>query len=235
MYKILEIRKPQNLLFDADDTLWESNIYFERVIEDFLDLLPPNGLARQEMRRRLNSIEHGHLATRGYGSQPFGLNLVDAFGQLSGQPAGDEQLRWIGERVAQIENHEIELLDEVAETLAYLQDHHRLALVTKGSEAEQLRKIQRSGIAGFFSALEVVREKSQSTYLEIVQRHGFDPRRTWMIGNSPRSDINPALAAGLRAILIPHDRTWVLEHEELPTQPDRFHVLDRFSDLKQLF
>jgi putative hydrolase of the HAD superfamily len=225
----------QNLLFDADDTLWESNIYFEQVIDEFLDLLPPTGLSRQEMRRILNSIEHAHLATRGYGAQPFGLNLVDAFTQLSGQPAGEEQIRWIQERIAQIENHEIELLENVVETLEYLNPNHRLVLVTKGSEAEQVAKIQRSGIADFFCAVEVVREKNPGTYQEILLRHGFDKQQTWMIGNSPRSDINPALAAGINAILIPHDRTWVLEHDELPEQPDRFHVLARFSELRRLF
>ena len=225
----------QNLLLDADDTLWESNIYFERVIEEFLDRLDHSGKSREEMRRIVNGIEHAHLATRGYGAKPFGLNLIDAFQELTELPVDDTMRRWIEDRVAGIENHAIELLDGVADTLAYLAERHLLVLLTKGEAAEQSRKLQRSGVGGYFNAVEVVREKDTQTYLNTLGKHGFDISRTWMIGNSPKSDINPALAAGLRAILIPHDRTWILEHENLPADPERFLIIDRFARLRQIF
>ena len=225
----------QNLLLDADDTLWESNIYFEWVIEEFLDRLDHSGKSREEMRRIVNGIEHAHLATRGYGAKPFGLNLIDAFQELTELPVDDTMRRWIEDRVAGIENQAIELLDGVAETLAYLAERHLLVLLTKGEAAEQSRKLQRSGVGGYFNAVEVVREKDTQTYLNVLAKHGFDISRTWMIGNSPKSDINPALAAGLRAILIPHDRTWILEHENLPADPERFQIIDRFAQLRQLF
>jgi putative hydrolase of the HAD superfamily len=108
-------------------------------------------------------------------------------------------------------------------------------LLTKGREEEQLQKLRRSGISGLFSAVEVVSEKEVRTYLAILEKYQFDISRTWMIGNSPKSDINPALSAGLQAILIPHDRTWVLEHEDLPGDNGRFRVLEGFSLLRQLF
>lgn len=225
----------QNLLLDADDTLWESNIYFERVIEEFLDRLDHSGKSREEMRRIVNGIEHAHLATRGYGAKPFGLNLIDAFQELTELPVDDTMRRWIEDRVAGIENQAIELLDGVVETLAYLAERHLLVLLTKGEAAEQSRKLERSGVGGYFNAVEVVREKDTQTYLSILGKHRFDISRTWMIGNSPKSDINPALAAGLRAILIPHDRTWILEHENLPADPERFLIIDRFARLRQIF
>jgi putative hydrolase of the HAD superfamily len=227
--------EPQNLLFDADDTLWESNIYFERVIEEFLDRLSHSGRPRVEMRRILNDIEHSHLATRGYGATPFGLNLIDAFEGLMETPAGTEIRRWIAERIESIQNHDIELLDGVAETLEYLSKGHRLVLLTKGREEEQLRKFRRSGVSGLFGAVEVVSEKEVRTYLTILEKYRFEMSKTWMIGNSPKSDINPALAGGLHAILIPHDQTWVLEHEDLPGDTDRFRILERFRQLQKLF
>ena len=225
----------QNLLFDADDTLWESNIYFERVIEEFLDLLAHSGKPREEMRQILNAVEHSHLATRGYGAKPFGLNLRDAFKKLTGNPAGSEIRRWVDERIVQIEGHDIELLDGVAETLEYLAERHKLVLLTKGRENEQLQKLSRSGVGAFFSVVEVVREKEVQTYLTLLERHRFERGKTWMIGNSPKSDINPALAAGLHAVLIPHHQTWVLEHENLPGEMDRFHLIEQFAGLKKLF
>ena len=92
-------------------------------------------------------------------------------------------------------------------------------MVTKGNEAEQMDKLERSGLRSYFVEVEVLAEKSQAAYRELVDRHGFDPAQTWMIGNSPRSDVNPALAAGLHAVFIPHDFTWVLEHEVVDAPP----------------
>jgi putative hydrolase of the HAD superfamily len=131
----------------------------------------------------------------------------------------------------------IELLPGVAETLPLLAKRHRLILVTKGHAREQQRKFDRSGIHMHFTAVEIPPEKHLDAYREILNRHALTPATTWMIGNSPRSDINPALAAGLHAVYVHHPNTWVLEHDELaePIPPQQLIQLDSFAALVNYF
>jgi putative hydrolase of the HAD superfamily len=109
--------------------------------------------------------------------------------------------------------------------------------VTKGNFTEQTGKVERSGLKEYFAAVEVVPEKNAAVYHELVRKYGLSTPTTWMIGNSPKSDVNPALAAGLNAIFIPHAETWVLEHEEVATPPNGQHLLtlNGFSDLRHHF
>jgi putative hydrolase of the HAD superfamily len=96
-------------------------------------------------------------------------------------------------------------------------------------------KVEKSGLGGFFEECRIVKEKNAAAYRLLVDEKKMDPAGTWMVGNSPKSDINPALAAGLAAVLVPNENTWSLEREELPAPSDRFRVVDRFSDLRALF
>jgi putative hydrolase of the HAD superfamily len=131
----------------------------------------------------------------------------------------------------------VQILPGVEDTLAYLSGKHRLILVTKGDSHEQSGKVERSGLKGHFSAVEVVPEKDARTYSAVISQHDLVRERTWMIGNSPKSDINPALRAGLNAIFLPHDDTWILEHEELlaAVPPRQLLVLKSFRDLTEYF
>jgi putative hydrolase of the HAD superfamily len=108
-------------------------------------------------------------------------------------------------------------------------------LLTKGHPEEQRLKIERSGLEPFFNATAVVHEKTEETYRAIVQERQLDPARTWMIGNSPRSDINPALAAGLNAVFIPHEHTWGLEKEKIVHAGGRLLTLRAFGELRAHF
>ena len=136
-----------------------------------------------------------------------------------------------------IADQEIDLLEGVAETLPILAARHWLILVTKGNQAEQLDKLARSGIAHHFTAVEVPREKDPGTYQAVCAKYELARHTTWMIGNSPRSDINPALACGLHAVYIHHPHTWVLEHDALDTAPANQHLLEipTFASLLQFF
>jgi putative hydrolase of the HAD superfamily len=129
------------------------------------------------------------------------------------------------------------MLPNVPETLQYLSERHHLILLTKGAFPEQSSKVERSGLKEYFAAVEIVAEKEVSVYQSISSKYGLSPDCTWMVGNSPKSDINPALAAGLNAVFVPHDQTWVLEHEALAEAqpPLRLLVLDKFSDLQKYF
>jgi putative hydrolase of the HAD superfamily len=129
----------------------------------------------------------------------------------------------------------MEVIAGVAETLEYLVTRHDLILFTKGHPEEQKLKIDRSGLGIFFGHTAIVKEKDAAAYLDLVAAQGMDPARTWMVGNSPKSDINPALEAGLNAVFVPHPQTWVLENEEIRPGRGRLVMLDRFSDLCRHF
>ena len=227
----------QTLLIDADDTLWENNIYFERAITSFISYLDHRVHTSEEVREHLNTCERATIAKYGYGLQSFRRSLVDCFEQLSDGPVTPEKHARIVSFTEAIASQEIELLTGVEETLRELGGRHRLILVTKGNAEEQNDKVERSGLRALFAAVEVPHEKTAAMYRELAKRHDCDAANTWMIGNSPRSDVNPALAAGLGAVFIPHDFTWVLEHEvvEAPGEPDRLLELKGFRDLLQYF
>ena len=230
-------RHGQTLLIDADDTLWENNIYFERAIASFISYLDHQHHSPVEVREHLNHCEHATIAAHGYGLRSFRRSLVDCFEHLSGSAVTNEQYRSIQSFADIIAHHEIELLPDVAETLASLSARHRLILVTKGDPEEQTSKLHRSGLRENFSAVEVLPEKHNEAYLALSAHHCCDATSTWMIGNSPRSDINPALSAGLHAIFIPHSFTWVLEHEVVNPPPAGQHLLElqTFADLLRHF
>ncbi len=221
-----------HLLIDADDTLWENNIYFEQAIHAFIEFLNHSSLSSAEVRVVLDEIER----FMGYGSANFTNSLVETYRRLTEKDIRDEDVRHVRQLGEQLRSHPLQLLDGVKETLDYLYTRHDLAMLTKGDREEQELKVERSGIKHFFKRVVVVHEKDASIYRQVLNQLQFDPKDTWMIGNSPRSDINPALAVGLNAVYIPHPHTWHLEHEEVSaTSERRFLTLSRFADLRTYF
>lgn len=227
----------QVLLIDADDTLWENNIYFERAIAKFISFLDHKEHSPEAVRQILNEVERQSIVTHGYGLHSFSHSLVETFVKLSVDPVTPELHERIRSFAHQIADHPIEVLAEVPETLAFLGERHHLIMVTKGNPAEQAGKVERSGLINYFSAIEIVAEKDPATYKSVVGKYALSADSTWMVGNSPKSDINPALAAGLHAVFIAHDNTWILEHEELAPAPpaQQLLVLERFADLQKHF
>jgi putative hydrolase of the HAD superfamily len=227
----------QALLIDADDTLWENNIYFERAIARFISFLNHHEFSPEQVRGVLNDVERQCIITHGYGLHSFAHALVRTFERLSPEPVTPELQAQVRGFANSIENHAIEFLPQVPETLEYLRKRHRLVLVTKGAAAEQMGKVERSGISHYFESTEVVAEKNAAIYARIVQQFGLERHSTWMVGNSPKSDINPALAAGLHAVFVPHGDTWILEHEELNSAPPNQNLLiaGSFAELREHF
>lgn len=225
------------LIFDGDDTLWENNIHFERAINDFIGYLNHSTLTPTEVRAVLDEIERANTAIHGYGAAAFGRSLRECYQHLHQRELDDGELTTVMGFAECILSQPIELIPGVEETLAALATRHELAILTKGNEEEQRLKIERCGLEAYFTRTFIVPEKAPTVYHRVVSDLQRPFATTWMIGNSPRSDINPALAAGLNAVFIPHDHTWVLEHEELamPEDPDRIFHLTRFSDLQTIF
>lgn len=216
----------QTLLIDADDTLWENNIYFERAIAAFISYLDHKEFSREEVREKLNEVERENVRLHGYGLVSFRRALVSCFEQLSTAPVTPEKHERIMSFAQSIADQEIELLEGVAETLPVLASRHKLILMTKGNLIEQTDKLARSGLGVHFAAVEVPKEKHPEAYREVCARYALTPGTTWMIGNSPKSDINPALACGLHAVYIHHPHTWVLEHETRDEAPEGQRLLE---------
>ena len=227
----------QTLLIDADDTLWENNIYFERAIANFITFLDHCEHTPEMVRLVLNDVERESIVKHGYGLHSFAHSLVETFEKLSVEPITPALHERIHSFAHQIADHPIEILPGVPETLQHLSERHHLILMTKGNPAEQSGKVERSGLKEYFAAVEIVAEKDESTYRSVLAKYALPADTTWMVGNSPKSDINPALSAGLHAVFIPHGSTWILEHEEIATAPapQRLLVVDRFRDLTRHF
>ncbi|MGC2645623.1 MAG: HAD family hydrolase [Candidatus Sulfotelmatobacter sp.] len=227
----------QTLLIDADDTLWENNLYFERAIARFISFLNHHEFSAEQVREVLNDVERECIVKHGYGLHSFAHALVDTFERLSVGPVTPELHAQIQSFAHTIADHPIEMLPEVGETLQYLCSRHHIILVTKGAVGEQTGKIERSGLKDYFAATEILAEKDAAAYHRITQKYRLASGSTWMVGNSPKSDINPALAAGLNAVFVPHGDTWILEHEELNAAPpsQRLLIVGRFAELREHF
>jgi putative hydrolase of the HAD superfamily len=189
------------------------------------------------VRHVLNDVERESIVSHGYGLNSFAHALVRTFERLSVEPVTPELHARIHGFAHEIAEHPVEIIAGVVETLEYLSGKHHLILMTKGNFAEQTGKIERSGLKHFFSAVEVVPEKDVPTYRGIISKYELVLDTSWMVGNSPKSDINPALAAGINAVFVPHDNTWILEHEEVATETGGRKLLkvERFADLRTAF
>jgi putative hydrolase of the HAD superfamily len=231
----LRINQRQNLIVDADDTLWENNIYFESAFDDFCDFLSHSKLSPAEVRAVLDEIETVNNKTHGYGTANFARNLTQCYHQLVERAVSAEDLPRIMSFTEQILHHPIEVIAGVEETLEYLSGRHNLTLFTKGDPEEQKLKLDRSGLAIYFGHTAIVKEKDARSYAALIRERALDAANTWMIGNSPKSDVNAALEAGIHAVFVPHERTWTLERAELREGPGRLIQMTKFEELREYF
>src|ERR1700747_2803027 len=174
------------LLIDADDTLWENNIFFEKTIEHFITQLESLGYTREYIRHILNETERRNIRQHGYGVRSFRRSLEETYLKLAGNAAKRELVQEITRIAAELEATPPHILDGVPETLAYLAKHPRLFLLTRGDPAEQAAKVERSGLQPHFDAIEIVLEKDATVYERMVV--GFKIVKTygWMVGICPR-------------------------------------------------
>ena len=224
-----------HLIFDADDTLWENNVLFDRAITDFIEWIAHPTLDAGAITATLHDIERANSAAHGYGTRVFLMSLHACFEHLLERPPTAADRARIDELAAPLLAHAIEPIADVEATLAALHARHDLLLLTKGADEEQQRKIDVSGLAGFFRSIVIVPEKTPAVYAALVESEDLDPERTWMIGNSIKSDIMPALAVGLGAVFIPNVNTWALEHDVLDETAARLVQVERFSELLARF
>ncbi len=224
-----------HLIIDADDTLWENNVYFEQAFRRFAAFLNHTTLSAEAVRRHLDDIEHVNRIRHGYGARQFGMNMQECFTALCERPWTSADLEAVMDIALDIMAQPLVMIDGVQQTLAYLQPRYHLTLFTKGDPVEQRGKVRASGLASFFEEVVVVKEKDEAAYHSLLEQRAARKEESWMVGNSPKSDINPPLAIGMNAAYIPHPRNWHLEDEPLIPGKGKLLELTSFPDLRHHF
>jgi putative hydrolase of the HAD superfamily len=223
------------LLINADNTLWESNVFFEHTLERFFSLVEPFGYARAYARHILNETERQNIQQHGYGVRSFARSLEQSYMKLAGGLAQRSALDEVASMVAELEHTPPRVLDGVPETLAYLSSRHRMILFTKGEPAEEAAKVERSGLQGFFDSIEIVADKNIRVYGDLVDKHHVVKSYAWLVGSSAQLEINPALQAGLNAAYVPHAPSWNREDAELHSGAGKLLIVSSFRGLRDHF
>ena len=221
------------IAFDADDTLWQNETFFRLTEKRFTELLSDHG-EHQVISGRLLEAERRNLAFYGYGIKGFTLSMIETAVEVTGGRVPATVIAEILSFGREMLRHPVETLPHVRETLDALADLYRIILITKGDLFDQERKLAQSGLGDYFNAVEIVSEKSADTYARIFARHGDGPARGMMVGNSLKSDVVPALAAGSWGVHVPHELTWTLEHVAAPESEPRFRHLEHLGLLPKL-
>jgi putative hydrolase of the HAD superfamily len=222
------------IAFDADDTLWHTEVHYRQAMEDLKQLLSP-WAAAERIERILDEIIIDNLPWYGYGIKAFILSLIEAALHISGGEISGSQVDQILSFGKTMLESEVVLRPHVAETLQKLAPAYKLMIITKGDLLDQTVKVKRSGVRQYFAMVEVVNDKTIETYTDILEKYGIEPKNFLMVGNTIRSDIDPVITLGGSAVHIPADATW--EHEMIPdfdTSLDGYYELDDMGQLCDL-
>jgi putative hydrolase of the HAD superfamily len=219
--------------FDADDTLWENERFFHASKFQLAELLAPFADG-PDISARLLEAERRNVHFYGYGVKSFTLSMIDAAITVTGGKVPAETIAAILAAGREMLAYPIQTLPHVRETLDALAGGHRLVLITKGDLFDQERKVAQSGLGGYFSAVEIVSEKTAATYSRLFSMHGPGPEHAMMVGNSLKSDIVLAIEAGSWGVLVPHELSWELDHAEVPDSAPRFRQITHLGGLKRL-
>jgi len=219
--------------FDADDTLWQNETFFRLTEKRFAELLSDHG-AHEVISQRLLEAERRNLQFYGYGIKGFTLSMIETAVEVTNGQVPASVVADILAFGRDMLRHPVETLPHVHETLAGLADDYRIILITKGDLFDQERKLAQSGLGDYFDAVEIVSEKTPDTYARLFARHADGAARAMMVGNSLKSDVVPAIAAGSWGVHVPHELTWVLEHVEAPEADPHFRRVEHLGLLPPL-
>jgi putative hydrolase of the HAD superfamily len=222
------------IAFDADDTLWVNEPYFQETEEKFCELLLPY-LSRHTLSQELFKTEIGNLKLYGYGIKGYILSMIEAALKISNNTISNETIEKIIVYGKELLEKPIELIDGVEETLETLKTKYRLVVATKGDLLDQRRKLHNSGLGPYFHHIEVMSDKQESDYSDLVTRLDIQPSEFLMIGNSLKSDVLPVLGIGGHAFHIPFHTTWAHEKIDHKVEHENFrdfeHILQVLSHI----
>ncbi|MEH6525985.1 MAG: HAD family hydrolase [Sneathiella sp.] len=221
------------IAFDADDTLWQNETFFRMTEEKFTDFLKDYA-AGDHITERLLAAERRNLEFYGYGVKGFTLSMIETAIEVTQDKVPATVLHDILRTGRDMLRHPIETLPYVTETLNELSSSFQLVMITKGDLFDQERKLAQSGLGELFETVEIVSEKKPEVYRRIFRQHSNVPHNCMMVGNSLKSDVIPALAAGSWGVHVPHDLTWALEHAAAPVTDPKFHEITDLGKLPDL-
>ncbi|MBM3521191.1 MAG: HAD family hydrolase [Alphaproteobacteria bacterium] len=219
--------------FNADDTLWHNERVFRMTEARFAELLAGHA-GSDHVSERLLAAERRNLEFCGYGIKGFTLSMIETAVEVTGGAVPASAIAEILAFGREMLRHPVEALPHAHEALEELSASFHLVLITKGDLFDQERKLAQSGLGDYFAGVEIVSEKSAETYARAFRRHGDGPARGMMVGNSLKSDVLPALAAGSWGVHVPHELTWAPEHEEEPADTARYRRLPHLGELAGL-
>lgn len=230
----MELTETKLLAFDADDTLWDCQSFFDDISRRYCEFLAHYGNI-DAIGEALFKVEMGNMEELGYGTKAFVISLVENALRISDYRLDAHETEEIVRLGRSLLRLPATPFPGVTETLQKLkaQDGYTMVVLTKGDYLEQERKFHRSGLKEFFDDFIVVSEKTSEVYQRMCRQFGVQPSETIMIGNSFKSDIHPALQAGCHAIYIPHHTTWQYEHAE-PIEHERLVTINKFDELWEL-
>jgi putative hydrolase of the HAD superfamily len=222
------------IAFDADDTLWDNEVYFRETENIFYELVqeftPPHTTARE-----LLQIEIKNLPLYGYGIKGFMLSMIEAAIQITNNQLPPEAILKIIDLGKELLQKPIVLIEGVEEVLQTLKQDYKLVVATKGDLLDQERKLYKSGLTPYFHHIEIMSEKKENDYMKLLKHLDIKPQEFVMIGNSLKSDILPVLTIGAMAIHIPYHITWA--HESIDAQVDHanFRKVVKLKEITALF
>ena len=219
--------------FDADDTLWQNEFFYKLTQARFTEILGDHAEA-DHLSGRLLEAEKKNLALYGFGIKGFTLSMIETAIEVTGGNVPASAIADILAAGREMLQHPVETLPGARETLEALAGDYRLVLGTKGDLGDQERTLAASGLGDFFSAVEIVSDKTTETYRRVFSRHGDGPEKAMMVGNSLKSDVVPAIAAGSWGVYIPHELNWVLEHDEAPSDNPRYREIGGLGELAEV-
>ena len=220
--------------FDADDTLWLNESYYQETGQKFYQLLMPY-LSCEEAEKELFKTEMDNMELYGYGAKAYILSIIETALRVTENRVGANIISEIIILCKELLNKPVVLLDGIADILEQLsQSNYRVIMVTKGDLLDQERKLNKSNIAKYFHHIEIVSDKKESDYIKLLERLSIAPERFLMIGNSLKSDVLPVINIGGYGVHIPHEMTWAHEKTEMEERPDRFWKIEHISELRNI-
>lgn len=218
------------IAFDADDTLWVNEPYFQETEKKFCSLLE-DYMPHHSVQKELFKTEIQNLALYGYGIKGFMLSMIETAMRISSNKASNEIIEKIIEFGKNQLDRPVELLDGIEEVLHLLKKKYKLVVATKGDLLDQERKLKKSGLEHYFHHIEIMSEKLETDYQKLIRHLDIDPSEFFMIGNSLKSDIMPVLNLGGHAAHIPFHTTWAHEVVEQTIEHPNFYKVEKIKDL----
>lgn len=219
--------------FDADDTLWHNERFFQMTQAHFAELLA-DFTEKPNLMKRLLAAEKRNLGHYGFGVKGFTLSMIETAIEVTAGKVPAPVIAEIMDAGRDMLRHPVDLLPHAREAVETARQTHRTLLITKGDLLDQERKLAQSGLGDLFHAVEIVSDKTPDTYRGIFARHGTGVDRALMVGNSMRSDVLPMINAGGWGVFVHHGHAWDFERAEAPPEDARYHALQDLGELSNL-